>query len=213
VVEDGPSLASFVLHRGPRALRHVERLAEASGFDVHADGEGKVHFAGPRSGRADRTFAYGEQVVAIELSTSMPAYDGVVVWGEGAAGAKGAERAHWLVTDLSSVRGKAALDGAGGVRPGSAGATPLEVRDGAVRSAADAADQAEARVKALAARATRGFVEVLGDAATGPGDLVSIGGVPAAHPVHDLATRGALRVRRVRHTLSAQRGFVTRVEI
>jgi hypothetical protein len=56
-------------------------------------------------------------------------------------------------------------------------------------------------------------VEIVGDPAIQPGDRVSIDGIPASHPVSALASDQALRVRRVRHALSARRGFITRVEL
>jgi hypothetical protein len=50
-VADGPSFPGYVLHRGPRALAHLQRLAEQCGVDVFTDGAGKVHFAGPDATR------------------------------------------------------------------------------------------------------------------------------------------------------------------
>jgi phage protein D len=212
-VEDGPTLTTYVLHRGPRALQHLLRLAERSGFDVYADGGGKVHFAAARTGSADHTFTYGKELLRVELAPTEPAYDSVVVWGEGAAGTQGADKAHWLVTDLASVSGKASLGDELTVKPGSEGKQPLTVKDGAVRSQADATDLAQARLKALAVRPLRGFVEVLGAPAVAPGDLVKLDGLPKGHALRTLAADEALRVRRVRHALSARQGFITRMEL
>jgi hypothetical protein len=211
-VEDGPTLSHYVVHRGPRALQHLQRLAERSGFDVYADGGGKVHFAAARKGGADHTFTYGKELLRIELAPTEPAYDSVVVWGEGAAGTQGASKSHWLVTDLASVSGKASLGDDLTVKPGSEGKLPLTVKDGAIRSQADASDLAQARLKALAARPLRGFVEVLGAPSVAPGDLVKLDGLPKTHPLRSLAA-SALRVRRVRHALSARQGFTTRMEL
>jgi len=210
--EDGPTFDSYVLHRGPRALRHIQRLAEQCGFDVYTDGEGQVHFAAPKEGGADHTFTYGKQVLRIELRRTPPACDGVVVWGEGAASTQGAKKSHWLVADLSSVSGKAALDGKLKVQSGGEGKLAREVRDGAVRTGDDATAQAKARMKALASRPLRGFAEVLGAPAVKPGDLVEFDDIPATHAVHALASGKVLRVRAVRHTLSARSGFITRME-
>ncbi|WP_257456344.1 hypothetical protein [Archangium lipolyticum] len=211
-VEDGPTFTSYVLHRGPRALRHIHRLAEQCGFDVYTDGEGAVHFAAPKQGGADHTFTYREQVLKIELLRTPLAYDGVEVWGEGAASTQGSEKSHWLVADLSSVSGKAAADADFKVQSGSEGELSREVRDGAVRTGDDATAQAEARMKALASRALRGFAVVLGAPAVKPGDLVEFADIPATHAVHALASDKVLRVRAVRHTLNARSGFVTRME-
>ncbi|QRN93821.1 hypothetical protein JRI60_32265 [Archangium violaceum] len=211
-VEDGPTFTSYVLHRGPRALRHIHRLAEQCGFDVYTDGEGKVHFAAPKQGGPDHTFVYREQVLKIELLRTPLAYDGVEVWGEGAASTQGSEKSHWLVADLSSVSGKAAADADFSVQSGSEGERSREVRDGAVRTGDDATAQAQARMTALASRALRGFAVVLGAPAVKPGDLVKFDDIPATHAVHALASDKVLRVRAVRHTLNARSGFVTRME-
>jgi hypothetical protein len=212
-IEDGPTFPSYVLHRGPRALRHVQRLAEQCGFDVYTDGEGQVHFAPPAEGGPDHTFVYRKQVLRTELRATPPALDGVEVWGEGAASTQGAEKGHWLVADLSSVSGKAALGSKGTVQAGSAGSLPREVRDGAMRTGDDAATQAQARMKALASRPVRGFIEVLGAPAVMPGDTVQLNDIPQGHPVEALASGKVLRVRGVRHTLNPRAGFVTRMEL
>lgn len=212
-VHDGPTFARYVLHRGPRAMRHLEQLAERAGVLVFADPAGKIHFAVPKSGSADHTFAYATHVLQLALRAETPAFDSVIVWGEGAAGEKGAEKAHWLATKLSAVSGKAAVDAQGKVKASQAGEFPLSVRDGTVRAAADAAAQAQARLFALAARAVRGFIETLGEAAVEPGQLAQIDGIPKAHPLHALAADKILRVRRVHQTFSASRGFVTRMEL
>lgn len=211
-VEDGPTFSRFVLHRGPRALRHLQRLAEACGFDLFTDGEGAVHFEPPRTGRADHSFKHGEVVLEMSLRALSPAYDGVVVWGEGAASSMGSAKDHWLVGDLAPVSGKASVDASFTVMLGSEGKTPILVKDGAVRTGADAADQAEARMKAVASRKLRGYIAILGNPRIGPGDLVAIDGVPEGHAASELLQGNVLRVRRVRHTLSPKRGFVTRME-
>lgn len=200
-VEDGPTFPSYVLHRGPRALRHIQRLAEQCGFDVFTDGEGQVHFAAPKQGGPDHTFAYRSQVLRIELRNTPPAYEGVTVWGEGAASTQGSEKSHWLIADLSSVSGSAGEDG-----------LAREVRDGAVRTGDDASTRAEAHMKTLASRPLRGFAEVIGYPSVKPGERVQFNDIPATHAVHALASNKVLRVRSVRHTLSARAGFVTRME-
>ncbi|WP_164013189.1 contractile injection system protein, VgrG/Pvc8 family [Pyxidicoccus trucidator] len=212
-IEDGPTFPSYVLHRGPRALRHIQRLAEQCGFDVYTDGKGQVHFVPPADGGPDHTFVYRKQVLRAELRETPPALDGVEVWGEGAASTQGTEKGHWLVADLASVSGKAALGSNGSVQAGSAGSLPREVRDGALRTGDDAATHAKARMTALASRPVRGFIEVLGAPAVKPGDTVQLNDIPKGHPVESLASGKVLRVRGVRHTLSASAGFVTRMEL
>jgi hypothetical protein len=210
-VDDGPKLPSYVLHREPKALRHLQRLAEACGCDLYTDGDGKVHFARPKAGGADHTFVYGEQVLDLAFEAGAPAHDGVVVWGEGAGSTKGEDKNHWLVGDLSSVSGKASIDAKFTVKPGSAGKSPLTVKDGATRAGADAADQAKARMAWLAARPVRGSLSVLGNPAVKPGDLVKIDKLPQSHAASALVSGKVLRVRRVRHALGTKQGFITRM--
>lgn len=209
-VHDGPTFASYALHRGPRALRHLQRLAELCGADLYADGDGKVCFTTPDEAGAEHSLKYGEHILQLSLEDAPPAFDSVVVWGEGAASAKGAGKEHWLISDLSSVSGKAAAGERGTVMAGQEGDRPLQVVDGAVRSGEAAQEVARGRAAAIASRAVRGFLVVLGDPTIAPGDTVAIESLPAERP----APAGpSMRVRRVRHTLEASGGFVTRVEL
>lgn len=212
-VEDGPKFGSYVVHRGPRAMRHIEQLAERSGFSLFTDPQGKIHFAAPKTGSADHTFEYSTHVLHVELRAEAPAFDSALVWGEGAAGEKGADKAHWLVTKLASLHGKVAVDDGLKLQAGKTGDFPLTVHDGVVRAAADASDQAKARMSLLASRLLRGFIDVIGDASVAPGQLIQIDDIPKEHPLHALAATKVLRVRRVKQTYSAQRGFLTRMEL
>ncbi|MCY1003521.1 hypothetical protein OWM54_40890 [Myxococcus sp. MISCRS1] len=212
-VEDGLTFPSYVLHRGPRALRHIQRLAEQCGFDVFTNGRGQVHFSAPRKGGADHTFVYRTQVLRTQLHQALPAIDGFEVWGEGAASSQGDSKAHWLVDDVAPIHGKAALGDQGQVRAGSVGKHSREVKDGAVRSGDSASAQAKGRVTALASRKLQGFLVVLGAPAVQPGDLIAVKDIPQGHPVEDLLSGQVLRVRTVRHQLDARTGFTTRMEL
>ncbi len=211
-VANGPKFNSYVLHSGPRALRHLQQLAETCGFDVYTDGDGKVHFAPPKTGGADHTFHFGKNLLDLSVNRSRPPNNGVVVWGEGAASKRGEDKAHWLVKDLTAVSGKASFDEAtGAVKPGSPGARPLTIHDGAVRTGGDAAEQAKARATWLAAHLLRGNATVLGAPAVKPGDLVAIADLPKDHAAFKLLNGKTLRVRTVRHALDLTEGFVTRM--
>ncbi len=212
-VADGPSFPSYVLHRGPRALAHLQRLADQCGVDVFTDGAGKVHFAGPKEKGKQHTFRAREHVLAVQLQRCTAAYDGVVVWGEGAASKKGEAKAHWLADDLASVSGKAAVGDDGTAKKGSAGQRPRSVLDGAVRTGQVAGDVAAARALALASRRVRGHLDVLGAPSVAPGDLVKLENfTDGLAAIADLAGADGLRVRQVCHTLDAARGLVTRLE-
>ncbi len=211
-VDTGPSFPAYVLHRGSRALGHLRRLAELCGKNLYTDADGAVHFTAPQDGAADHTFSYGETVLAVSFDVRQLGYDGVEVWGEGAASTQGAEKAHWLVTDLAGVRGQASIDASGAVAGGSAGNNPLRVRSGAVRSGDAAQTLAEAWGKALAARRRHGHLDVLGAPAVQLGHRIAIAELPREHWGELAQETASLPVRRVRHTLDLQRGFLTRIE-
>ena len=107
-VAKGPDLAAWAVHRGPTALGHLRQLATLCGAGLFADGAGKIHCAVPKTGSADHRFKFGETITHLAVQKIAPAFDSVEVWGEGAASAKGADKAHWLSTDLSGVSAKAA---------------------------------------------------------------------------------------------------------
>lgn len=209
-IAKGPSLPGYIVHRGPRTLRHVLRLAQLCGADVYTDADGKVQCAPPKSGRADHTFQYGTNVLRLDLEAAAFTTDSIAVWGEGAASAKGADKAHWLPTKLDGVVGKAAVQPSGDVATGRLGRRPMQAVDGALRSGEAAKQVAEARMKSLAARRVRGSIEVFGTPNVSLGQLVGIRDLPNGHAAAALlADAGPLRVRCVRHTLDRDRGLVT----
>ena len=211
-VAKGPQLAAWALHRGPTALGHLRRLATLCGAGLFADGAGKIHCATPKMGRADHRFTFGESVTRLAIQRVPPAFDSVEVWGEGAASAKGADKAHWLSTDLSGVSAKACVTPDGQVQAGKLGARPLRLRDGALRAGEAVEAVAKAWAAGVAARLLRGSVEVFATPAVLPGDLVEIAGLPGDHPAAALLGQGRLlHVRGVRHVLDRQRGALTRL--
>jgi len=213
-VSPGPDLPFYPVHAGTSLLAHIQALARLMGADVYTDGSGKVHVAVPRAtGAADHRLVFGETILALDLRRAPAAHDGVQLWGEGAASAKGKDKAHWLTADLSGVKGEAAITSSGQVRGNQASAMPRWVRSGAIRSGAAAGDAAQAMAAALAARRLRGHVEVFGAPEIMPGDLVDITHLPSDHAAAALLDGKPLRVRAVRHTLSRQGGLRTRIEV
>jgi hypothetical protein len=213
IIAKGPSLPSYVVHRGPRTLRHVQRLAELCGADLYTDADGRVQCAAPKNGSPDHTFRYGTNVLRLDLRAAAICGDSIEVWGEGAASAKGADKAHWLPAKLDGVSGTATLQSDGNVAADRLGKRPVRVIDGALRSGEAAKQVAEARMKNLAARRVRGFIEVFGAPKVKLGDLVSIDDLPDEHAAAALLDTGPLQVRGVRHTLDRSRGLVTRIRI
>ena len=213
-VSPGPDLPFYPVHAGVSALAHIQALARLMGADVYTDGSGKVQVAVPRdAGAADHRLVFGETILALHLRRAPPAQDGVQLWGEGAASAKGKDKAHWLAADLSGVKGEAAVAASGQVRTHQSGARPRRVLSGAIRSGAAAGDAAKAMATALAARRLCGHIDVFGAPEIMPGDLVGITRLPGDHAAAALLDGKALRVRAVRHTLSRQSGLRTRIEV
>lgn len=208
-LSDGPTLSQFVLHRGPRALRHLQRLAELCGADLFTDREGRACFVAATEPGASHVFRYGEHVLELSLEETPPAFDSVTFQGEGAASTQGAGKEHWLVKDLTAVSASASTGPRGTVIPGKEGERPLKLADGALRSGEAVRQVAAARAAALGSRPVRGFLRVLGEPAVAPGDSVVVQGLPSEQPVLPAAP---LRVRRVQHRLDARQGFTTRVE-
>jgi hypothetical protein len=209
----GPEVPSYAVHRQPRLLGQVWRLAQACGADVYSSGDGKVQVATPgQAGSQQHTLRFGENVRSLALGPAVLPWDSVEVWGEGAGSAKGSAKSHWLCTDLAGVSGKAVVDDAGQVTAGKLGQRPLRLRDGALRSGGAAQDSAKARMAWLAARRVTGQMDLNGAPAVMPGDTVRIDKLPAGHGVARLLADGApLRVRGVRHWLDRELGLVTRL--
>ena len=188
----------------------TERLLCGAG--LFADGAGKIHCAVPKTGSADHRFKFGETITHLAVQKIAPAFDSVEVWGEGAASAKGADKAHWLSTDLSGVSAKASVAADGTVQTGKLGARPLRLREGALRSGEAVEAVAKAWATSLAARLLRGSIEVFAAPKVVPGDLVEITGLPDGHAAAGLLGQGRqLHVRGVRHVLDRQRGALTRL--
>lgn len=211
-ISKGPALSGWALHRGPTALGHLRRLALLCGADLFAGGDGKIHCAAPKTGSADHHFKFGETVIRLTVEKRIPAFDSIEVWGEGAASAKGADKAHWLSTDLAGVSAKAAVDSDGQVQAGKLGTRPFRLREGALRSGEAVEAVAKAWATSLAARLLGGSLEVFAAPKVQPGDLVSIDSLPTDHAAASLLGQGGtLRIRQVCHRLDRQRGAITRL--
>ena len=215
-LEQGPTFPSYVVHRGPRALRHAQQLADLIGAELSCDAEGKVHFRLPlvRSS-TDHRLVWGQDLISMSLERTSAQVDSFVVWGEGAAGSQGSEKSHWLPTDLSGVTGKAKIERgasagqAGHVAPGSVGDRVRTLFDGSIRSAAVAQELAQAQALRIALRPMLGHVLTLGRPAIQAGEWVELANIPTGERT---ATSLHLRVLRVIHQFVITRGLLTRLE-
>lgn len=212
-IEKGPEFPSYVLLYGPRALHHVKKLACMCGFDVFTDGMGNVHVCGPLTKAGEYTFEYGVSVKECQLKEILPVYDGMEIFGEGAAGSKGAEKYYWLTEDLTGVSGKAALDSQGKVSSGKSGQQTRYLLSGAARSQESAEKLATGTMTAISAKKIRGYIKVPGAPGIFPGDVIKIDSVPKSHPLAEyLSASEGLRARRIRHWLNTDTGFITRMD-
>ncbi len=212
-VDKGPKLASYVLHRGPRAFRHIQHLAKLCGADFYSDGEGAAHFVAPKKGAANHDFSYRENVMSLDLYALPPVFDSVEVWGEGAASSKGAEKFYWLATDISGVSAKAMLSDDYQLQSGKLGKRPLQLNCGELRSGEAAQQLAEGYIESLASRRIKGFLKVFATPGVEPGDYIKITELPDDHAAAEALQAGSvLRVRRVLHELDRNQGFVTRMD-
>ncbi len=212
-VDEGPSFPRYVLHSGPRALGHVQRLARTVGAEVFSDAQGRIHFVRPQSGSSRHQLGWGVGLLEVEIARTSIAVDSVDVWGEGAAGTDGADKGHWLPTDLTGVRGQGVLDGtdaAPSVSTGRLGDRPLRLVDGAIRSVDAAEDVAAALMQRRALRTHHGTVLVPGLVDVEIGDWVDLVDLPSqARPGSQSLL--SVQVRRLWHDLSPAMGLRTRL--
>lgn len=209
-IAPGPTLPRYTLHRGPRALQHLRALAELCGLDVWVDAEGLVQFAPPKLAEAARSFAWGRELVALSAERSEAAPGGCEVWGEGAASVSGPKRAHWLMTELSSVQASAVIrDQAGALSVAEGDSASAQfLRTGVARTGELAGLLARARAEVRAARPARGSALVLGAPGVEPAMCVAFTDLPEAH-VAQKVLPAAVRVRAVQHRLDRASGFTT----
>ena len=180
-----------------------------SGADLWTDGKGAVHFNEPANEPADHSFRWASNLLQLNLESWPARHDSVEVWGEGAAGTKGAEHSDTLMTDLGSVSSRASVGPTGTPQPGRLGDLPIMLRSGALRSGESVAKVAAGRVTQLSSRPVRGTARVFGTPGVEPGQWVTFDDLPTDHSAAALLPRTGLRVRRVVHHLNRNAGFTT----
>lgn len=195
-VEDGVEFPFYVLDDRQSAYRHIAALARKSGYLAWFTPEDKLSFAPFTAGQAVQTFAYGEDILSLQVTEEPPVVRAVTTFGEGAAGSQGQEAWSWLVKDPSSVTG-----GAG------AGAPAREVQDPSLRSGDAAQSAAEGVADAADLTKLTGKLLVPGAPAVAVGLAVEVVDAPQG------ALNGLYLVTGVRHRFSKREGFTTLVGI
>ena len=210
-IEPGPELPSYVLHQGPRMLRHLRQLAELYGADLYTDGDGAVHCTTPTAERPAHHLVYGQHILAASLGQAVPLSDALAVFGEGAASQLGASRAHWLTTQLDHSQAQVGFDAARAIHPGQPGTRPRAFHSGALRSLSAVRRAAAGQAVARAMRLAGGHLDLAGDPSIRLADLVQVENLPRT-PWPEGSEPPLLRVRALCHHISPARGFITRLE-
>lgn len=202
-VDPGPVFSSYVLHRQPGALRHLQDLAHISGVFLYTTGDGLVNFKAPVPGTASKMFFIGQDILDFNIQEAPSGPGTIKVFGEGAA--RGADKAHWLSTDLSGVAGEAAVS--------TGNSSTVVVTSGALRSGDSAAMAAEGFKMMYEDRPYFGHITVPGSPGIEPGDLVAVSESPQGHNLNiPTMEYSSLRVRKVIHRLGRNYGFITKLE-
>lgn len=195
-VEDGIDFPYTVVDDRTGAWGHVARLARLSGHLAYVTPTGELFFAPYAEGEPAQSFAYGADLLALEVAEAAPVVGAVTAVGEGAAGSQGAEAWGWLVKDPAAV-----------TREGGTGDPPRLVQDGALRSS----DAVQAAAEGVALAASRmgltGRLLVPGAPAVAVGSTVEVADAPQE------ALGGSFLVRRVRHRFSKREGFTTLLDV
>ena len=195
-VEDGAELAYLVVDDRTSAWGHVAKLARMSGYLAYLAPDGTLQFAPYAEGSPAGTFAYGADVLALEVTEGTPAVGAVTAVGEGAAGSEGEEAWAWLLKDAESVT-QSAGEGEG----------ERLLADGAARSSDAARMLAEGAALAASRDALAGRLLVPGSPKVAVGSTVEVADAP------DAALNGMFLVRRVRHRYSKHGGFTTLLDV
>lgn len=216
-LESGPSLLRYMLRLGPRALRHVQRLAELCGFELWETPEGKVMMRPLVASEPVQTFSWQQSMLELALSVNPLHPDGVTVVGEGAASQQGQDKAHWLVVDPAPVTAQTRLQpaekpgNAPTVKEGEAGSAPQRFEAAVLRTGELARGSAQAQALRLSMRPITGYALVPGNPALKPSDFVAFEGFPKQHALVEFS-QVPVCVRAVHHRLDATSGFITRLE-
>jgi hypothetical protein len=171
---------------------HVADLAAKSGFLARFAADGSLDFGAASEGEPAQTFAFAQDVLALDAAERPPAAGAITVVGEGAAGTQGDAAWSWLVKDPSGVTGTA-----GSGDP----ARLLRVRS--LRTSDAAGGAAEAAAATAASGATTARLLVPGAPKATVGATVAVQGTP------DGGLDGNYVVRGVRHRYAKREGFTS----
>jgi hypothetical protein len=170
----------------------------------------QIHCAAPKQAAPTISFKFGETITHLAVQKS-PAFDSVEVWGEGAASAKGADKAHWLSTDLSGVSAKACCHADGTVQAGKLGERPCACAKARCAPARPSRPSPRPGRPAWPRACCAAAWKCLPRPRCFPAISWRSPACPTATPPPVCSAGQVLHVRGVRHVLDRQRGALTRL--
>lgn len=216
-ISDGLDLPRFAIEQRAGAHAQLRRLADALGFSLFSDREGKVHFrglgpaarlgsvGGPLGGAVEAAagalgaggggggLAYGEHLLSARASLRPDVGRTVLVGGESPMSGRGEDKSFWLTATDAPYED-------------SSGSGPdLLVIDAAARTKDMAGRFAAGYSAGLARRTADVRLTILGAPALDLGDSTGASGAP------DSGLNASGYVKGLRHRFSALEGFVTDV--
>ena len=191
-VEDGASYPYYAVDDRRTAWEHIAALARNNGFAAFFSPEGKLNFKPVEAGQPVSTFNYGADVLALQVTSGVPAAGQVTVVGEGAAGSNGSDAWNWLLKDASSVKSQSGQ-----------GDPQKLVTDASLRSSAASQTAADSIAATAGAAALSGWILTPGASAVAAGSTIEIAGAPQD------ALNGTCLVERVQHRFSKRGGFTS----
>jgi len=193
-IDDGFELPYYVIDSRKNAYEHCIGLAKRNGFDFYCDEEGKLVFRKYSKTRADHTFTYAKDILTVQVNLSSPLYDGVEVYGESPIGSKGKDSWCWYSKDFTSNKGL------GGEEEKS-----LLIQDSVIRTKDAALACAQAKLNYMKKFSVFGSATVQGNSEVKLGDAVEFKECPQDE------LNQLFQVRQVRHMLSKNSGFITKI--
>ena len=192
--EDGVKYSFYVVDDRRNVWQHIALLARKNDYLAWFSTEDKLNFKPFVAGQPVQTFNYGHDILALELTETLPVIGAVTSVGEGAAGSNGQDAWNWLAKDVSSLQAQSG-----------AGDPARLVSDGSLRSADAASKAAEGIVSAAKRARVQGRILVPGAQAINAGSTFAIAQAPQD------SLNGTSLAKRVVHRYDKGTGFVSAI--
>lgn len=194
-IDDGIHFPRYVIDSRKNGARHVHLLAERCSFVTYVLPTGELLFRPFDRPEQTHVFKYGEDILQLTLSTRPELYAEVVVRGESATAAEGADASSWLTKNFQPGRAT-----------GGAGKQTLVFSDPAMLTSEAANSRATALLQRHRQRAATGTLRALGRPEVQLGDALRVENAP------DERFNTTFQVRALRHWLSRTVGLITELD-